>query len=483
MIGTDADQAVPTEGAIRTERDTLGPVAVPLRALWGAQTQRAVENFPISGIRTSAFPVLIRTMAMTKRAAALANYRIGHLPDHKYRAIALACDEVMENRHDAAFPVDMIQGGAGTSFNMNANEVIAALANAVLGDEAGGEGRIHANDDVNMSQSTNDVYPTAARLAVVQSHQDLDRCLRALVKSLRAKGRQFADVMKLGRTQLQDAVPITLGREFEAFAVTLSEDILRGREIVGLLREVHLGGTAVGTGLNASSDYRMLAIEELSRLSGLKLKPADDMVEATWDMGAFVLYSGCLKRTATKLSKIANDLRLLSSGPRGGFGEIHLPDRQPGSSIMPGKVNPVIPEVVNQACFQVIGNDVAITFAAEAGQLQLNAMEPLIVFNVLMSIRILTNAVTALTERCITGIRADKGKCRSHLEAGTGLVTALVPIIGYERAASLAKAVLATGASLPQMMERQGIVLVGSELDLLDAKRMVPLAGKIRRMK
>lgn len=456
----------------RVEVDTLGPVSIPSGKLWGAQTQRALENFQVSDIKTSKFSVLIRAIGIVKSAAAHANWNVGNLEDFRYAAINAACDEIIANRWDDEFPLDMIQGGAGTSFNMNANEVIAALANRKLSNDGRPE-RVHPNDHVNMSQSTNDVYPTASRLAIVLNHQALEKELLGLVEAMRAKGVEFSDVIKLGRTQLQDAVPMTLGQEFLAYAATIAEDVERGREVANLLKEVHLGGTAIGTALNASPAYRKIALEELSRLSGIDMLPSSNMIEANWDTGAFVSYSGMLKRSATKLSKISNDLRLLSSGPRGGFGEIRLPDRQPGSSIMPGKVNPVIPELMNQVCFQVIGNDLSITFAAEAGQLQLNAMEPLIVFNVLMSQKLLSRATATLTERCISGITADKDRCRQHLDRSTGLVTALVPIIGYEQAALLAKKALATGRSVREMLIESGLTK-NEDLELvLDPFRMI----------
>lgn len=456
----------------RIEIDSLGPISIQPNRLWGAQTQRALENFRVSDIKASQFPLLIRAIGMVKRAAADANQKAGNLDAHRHAAIRTACDEIIDNHWDNEFPLDMIQGGAGTSFNMNANEVIATLANRTLSNNGVPE-RVHPNDHVNMSQSTNDVYPTACRLAIVFSHALLDKELSRLVSAFQAKGFEFKDVIKLGRTQLQDAVPMTLGQEFLAYATTMTEDIERGREIADLLKEIHLGGTAIGTALNASPVYRKLALEELARVSGVNIRPSNNLIEANWDTGAFVLYSGMLKRTATKLSKISNDLRLLSSGPRGGFGEIHLPDQQPGSSIMPGKVNPVIPELMNQVCFQVIGNDLAVTFAAEAGQLQLNAMEPLIVFNLLMSQKLLTKATATLTERCINGVAANRDHCRHHLDRSTGLVTALVPIIGYERAALLAKKALATGLALHDTLADSGLVEVEALEAALDPLRMI----------
>lgn len=410
---------------------------------------------------------------MVKRAAAYANYKADRLDEQRYTAIVASCDQIIDNAWDDEFPLDVIQGGAGTSFNMNANEVIASLANRQLGVKPGQPNQVHPNDHVNMSQSTNDVYPSSCRLAILLSHDSLDRRLKGLVEAFRAKGIEFNQVLKLGRTQLQDAVPMTLGQEFEAFATTVAEDIERAHEIAGMLKEIHLGGTAIGTALNAPPGYREVATSELARLCGIDLRSSSNLIEANWDTGAFVLYSGMLKRTATKLSKISNDLRLLSSGPRGGFGEIVLPDRQPGSSIMPGKINPVIPELMNQVCFQVIGNDLAVTFAAEAGQLQLNAMEPLIAFNILMSQKLLTNGVQALTERCIVGIKPNKDRCRFHLDRSTGLITALVPLIGYEKATLIAKRVLETGLSVSDVIAQSGLGSQDEIQAILDPTRMI----------
>lgn len=452
----------------RREFDSLGEVNVPAGALWGAQTERARGNFRISGITIDRFPHLISALAMTKKAAARANARLGVLPHEKFEAICAACDEIIEGRHRDAFPLDAIQGGAGTSVNMNANEVIANLANERLGGLRGANAPVNPNDDVNRSQSTNDVYPTAVRLSLVLAHADLEAAIIALADSFEERAKAFAETVKLGRTQLQDAVPMTLGQEFCAFAAVLREDVARLREMLALLGEVNLGGTAIGTGLNTPQGYSELAIAELSEISGHKLTRAANLIEASWDMGAFVLFSGMLKRLATKLSKISNDLRLLSSGPRGGFGEIRLPAAQPGSSIMPGKVNPVIPEVVNQVCFQVIGNDLAITFAAEAGQLQLNAMEPLIAFNLHFSIQMLRSAIRVLEEDCVRGVEADAARCLSHLDASVGTVTALVPVIGYGPSAELAKDALRLDRKIADLAIERGLVTQDQANELLD---------------
>ncbi len=422
----------------RRVQDMLGDIDIPVASYYGAQTARAIANFQISRISIGHYPVFIRAMAFVKKAAALANVELGDLDIDKGSAIVAACDDIADGILADQFPVDVFQGGAGTSTNMNLNEVIANRALERLGLPKGRFDVIHPNNDVNLSQSTNDVYPTAIRLALLLSDETLISALDELATAFELKSTEFSDILKLGRTQLQDAVPMTLGQEFKAFAVTLREDIQRFTEMSCLLREVNLGGTAIGTGITADPRYAALAVAKLREVSGVDLKSASDFVEACWDTGAFVLFSGTLKRTAVKLSKISNDLRLLSSGPRGGLGEIHLPPMQAGSSIMPGKVNPVVPEVVNQVAFQVIGSDLVVTLAAEAGQLQLNAMEPVIVFNLLQSMSIMANAVRTLASKCVIGISANETRCREHLESGTALATALTPLIGYEKAAEIA---------------------------------------------
>ncbi|OPX54574.1 aspartate ammonia-lyase [Oceanospirillum multiglobuliferum] len=437
---------------VRTEHDLLGDMDIPADAWYGVQTQRAVDNFSITGVPISHFPELIKALALVKMAAAKANEQLGLISSAKANVIIEACQDICQGHLQDQFVVDLIQGGAGTSTNMNANEVIANLALEKLGHGKGEYRYLHPNDDVNCSQSTNDAYPTAACLAIQFAAEPLIDTIRSLVASLSVKGVEFSDVVKMGRTQLQDAVPMTLGQEFEAFAVTLSEDIDRLHEACALLSEVNLGGTAIGTGINTHPEYSALAISYLSDFSGKAMKPAANLVEATSDMGAFVLFSGILKRFAIKLSKIANDLRLLSSGPRTGFGEIKLPPMQPGSSIMPGKVNPVIPEAVNQTAFQVIANDLAVTLAAEAGQLQLNAMEPLIIYNLLNSMRMLCSACTMLEERCIKGIEADRARCADLLNISIGSITALVPHIGYANASRIAQAALHTGSTVRELI-------------------------------
>jgi aspartate ammonia-lyase len=430
--------------ATRSEHDLLGEADIPFDAYWGVHTLRAVENFPITGVPVGHFPDFVRALALVKQAAARANRRLGHLPAEKADAIDRACDRIAkEGKFHDQFVVDAIQGGAGTSTNMNANEVVANVALESMGKEKGDYAALHPNDDVNMAQSTNDAYPTALRLAIIFAATPLIEALDELAFAFKAKAVEFADVIKIGRTQLQDAVPMTLGQEFDAFFATLKEDVARLRDTASLFREVNLGATAIGTGINADPRYSALAVEELSRAAHEPLVPASNLIEATSDMGAFVLFSGVLKRVAVKLSKICNDLRLLSSGPRAGFGEIRLPAVQAGSSIMPGKVNPVIPEVVNQVAFMVIGHDLTVTMCAEGGQLQLNAFEPTIGYCVLSSLRTLTAAVNTLTRRCVLGIEADHDRCRTLVEDSIGLVTALGPALGYEASSRVAKRALA----------------------------------------
>ncbi len=441
----------------RIEHDSLGDIAVPADAYWGAQTARAVANFPISGIPIAHHGPLIRALAMVKQAAALANHARGILSDDRCSAIVAATDEIIAGRLHDQFPVDVFQGGAGTSTNMNMNEVLAHRGRELMGHARNDAEALHPNDHVNLSQSTNDTYPTAVRLSVLLSIATLSGALDLLACAFEQKAAETASIVKLGRTQLQDAVPMTVGQELGAYAATIREDIARLSDASALLCEVNLGGTAIGTRINADPAYGHRAIAELSRISGFPLTQSANLVEASWDMGGFVLFSGVLKRIATKLSKIANDIRLLSSGPRGGLGEYAIPAMQPGSSIMPGKVNPVIPEVLNIVCFQVIGNDLAVTMAAEGGQLQLNAFEPLIAHNILSSMGLLANAIGTFRERCIEGLEARPDQCARHIEAGVSTVTALVPLIGYERAASLAKQALAEGKTVRELALQIGL--------------------------
>jgi len=442
----------------RTEFDFLGEMHLPALTLYGIQTSRALENFPITGISLSRFPELINALAMVKKACAITNRDLGVIDSERANAIAAACDAILSGLHQDAFIVDMMQGGAGTSTNMNANEVIANLALGILGYSAGDYSRIHPNDHVNLSQSTNDVYPTSLRLAVLAQCTPLIDTMSHLQRAFERKALEFSAILKVGRTQLQDAVPMTLGMEFGAFAATVQGDIAHVTQQSELLRTVNLGGTAIGTGINAPASYSQLVVKCLSEISGLTLSAAPNLVEATSDVGALVAFSSALKRIAVKLSKISNDLRLLSSGPRAGLDEIRLPPVQPGSSIMPGKVNPVIPEVVNQVAYQVIGNDLTVTLAAEAGQLQLNAMEPVIILNVLQSMRMLTRAIKVLADRCVTGIEANVERCSSLLDGTAIASTALVPLLGYEEAARIAKLALARNQTVSQIVQDLGIM-------------------------
>jgi aspartate ammonia-lyase len=433
-----------TQVATRSEHDLLGNADVPESAYWGVHTLRAVDNFPITGVPVGHFPDFVRALVLVKQAAARANRRLGYLPAAKADVIDRACDLIAKDgRYHDQFVVDAVQGGAGTSTNMNTNEVIANVALELMGKKKGDYGALHPNDDVNMAQSTNDAYPTALRLAIIFASGPLVAALDELALAFKYKAVEFGNVLKIGRTQLQDAVPMTLGQEFDGFFATIKEDVARLKEAAALFREVNLGATAIGTGINADPRYAALAIEELARLSRESMVPAGNLIEATSDMGAFVLFSGVLKRVAVKLSKICNDLRLLSSGPRAGLGEIRLPTVQAGSSIMPGKINPVIPEVVNQVAYLVIGHDLTVTMCAEGGQLQLNAFEPTIGYCVMSSLRVLTAAITTLTTKCVVGIEADEERCRALVEDSIGLVTALVPALGYEVCSRVAKQALA----------------------------------------
>ncbi len=444
-----------TSAETRTETDPLGPVEVPADRLYGAQTERARANFPLSRVQISGFPELITALAQVKKAAAIVNRKTGEVAPEIADAIIAACDELLAGQHHDHFPVDACQGGAGTSTNMNANEVIANRAAELLGAERGNPKVVSANDHVNRNQSTNDAYATAVRLAVHALNARLCEALEGLAAAMDGRAEAFAGIAKLGRTQLQDAVPMTLGQEFAAYATTLREDIQRARETAALMLEVNLGGTAIGTGIAASPDYRRQVCAMLAEVTGEPVIPAANLIEATWDMGAFVLYSGMLKRVAAKLSKISNDLRLLSSGPAGGIGEIHLPARQPGSSLMPGKVNPVIPEAVSAACYKVFGLDLTVSLAAEAGQLQLNPFEPVIFWSIHEAVHLLANAMDMLVANCVNGITANAARCRDNLARSTALATELVPLIGYARAAAVAKAAQESGdlAAALQLLE------------------------------
>ncbi len=440
----------------RLEHDLLGDKQVPVEAYYGVQTVRAMENFVVSKIPISNFPFLIQSLGYIKKATALANMEYKILDPTIAKAIMSSCDEIIAGKHLDQFPVDAIQGGAGTSTNMNANEVIANRALELLGKEKGDYNVVHPNNHVNLSQSTNDVYPTSIRMAAAWKLEGLLSELQTFKESLELKSEEFHDVIKMGRTQLQDAIPMTLGQEFAAWAVSVGEDIERLRITQTLMYEINMGATAIGTGLNAPLGYAEVVTRHLAQLTKLPLTSSRNLIQATQDSGAFIELSGVLKRIAAKVSKICNDLRLLSSGPRAGINEINLPPMQPGSSIMPGKVNPVIPEVVNQVAFDVIGNDLAITLAAEAGQLELNVMEPLIAYKLFTSINHLTNVLKILRERCIVDITANKERCRLMVQNSIGLVTALVPTLGYEKCSEIAKKALKTDGSVYEIVLEEG---------------------------
>jgi len=458
----------------RTEHDLLGNFEVPADAYWGVHTGRAKENFPISGVPIGHYRSLIKAIALVKTASARANVGCGVLEAGLAKAIGDACTEVARGDWDAQFVVDAIQGGAGTSTNMNANEVIANRALEILGHKLGEYQYLHPLNHVNMSQSTNDVYPTAVKLATVMEIQNLVVALRHLSASFARKAEEFSHVIKMGRTQLQEAVPMTLGQEFATFARMLQEDVQRLEETIPLLCEINLGGTAIGTQLNAPAGYAEQACLELRALTGgMPLTVATDMVEATQDTGVFVMVSGVIKRTAVKLSKISNDLRLLSSGPRAGLNEINLPARQAGSSIMPGKVNPVIPEVVNQIAFAVIGNDATITMAAEAGQLQLNAFEPIICRAMMMSLTQLAAGCYTLADRCVDGITANVERLRESVANSIGLVTALAPMLGYEQSTLVAQRAAAENKTVRDVVLELGLMTPDEfEAILGDAERL-----------
>lgn len=457
---------------MRIEHDLLGEREIPDNAYYGIQTLRAVENFSISGIKLSLYPQLITSFAQVKTAAARANRDLGLLPDNLYRAIEKACDEVRTGAFNGEFIIDMVQGGAGTSTNMNANEVIANRALELLGHKKGEYTHCHPNNHVNLSQSTNDAYPTAVKIALYAGNKKLTAELSMLISAMHAKAKEFANVLKMGRTQLQDAVPMTLGQTFEAYAVTLEEEIQRLNENARLFLEINMGATAIGTGINSEPGYAEKVTEHLSAITGTSLVSAPNLIEATQDTGSFVMYSSSVKRLAVKLSKICNDLRLLSSGPRCGINEINLPPMQPGSSIMPGKVNPVIPEVVNQTAFKVIGNDLTVTLASEAGQLELNVFEPIITLSLFQSQDMICNAMNTLRVRCIEGITANAEHCRSMVYGSIGLVTALNPVIGYEEASDIARTALKTGTSVYDLVLQKKLLTKAQLDDVLNPENM-----------
>jgi aspartate ammonia-lyase len=450
----------------RREHDLLGERDIPANAYYGVHTLRALENFPITGTAISIYPDLVHALACVKQAAAIANNELGLLDAERAMAIRLACEKVREGECLDDFVVDVIQGGAGTSTNMNANEVIANRALEIMGHHKGEYQHLHPIEHVNLSQSTNDVYPTAIKVALHFGIHRLTAAMAELRSAFAAKAHEFEAVIKMGRTQLQDAVPMTLGQEFSTYAVMLEEDEQRLMEACLLIHEINLGATAIGTGINAPEGYAALVCHRLSEITGIALVTASNLVEATQDCGAFVQVSGVLKRVAVKLSKVCNDLRLLSSGPRAGLGEINLPPVQAGSSIMPGKVNPVIPEVVNQIAYEVIGNDVTVSFAAEAGQLQLNAFEPIIAHSLFKSLKHLKNGCDTLRARCVTGITANREHMRNLVEHSIGIVTALNPHIGYTNATRIAQDALRSGRSVYELvLERK--LLSREQLDAI----------------
>ena len=457
----------------RVESDLLGERLVPAEAYYGVQTQRALENYKISNTRMCDYPEYIIAMAYVKMAAAAANAELGALDPAIAEAIIAACKEIVAGKFHDQFPVDMMQGGAGTSVNMNANEVIANRALELMGHEKGEYQFCSPNDHVNCAQSTNDAYPTAFRYTFVRMNKHLVRSLKALIEAFRAKGEEFKDILKTRRTQLQDAVPMTSGQEFHAYATNLEEEIANLERNAVLLREINMGGTAIGTGLNAVPGFAECCTRKMSEFCGDELISAPDLVEATPDTGAYVSYSAALKRLAIKLSKICNDLRLMASGPRCGLHEINLPPMAPGSSIMPGKVNPVIPEVTNQVCFKVIGNDTTVAFAAEAGQLQLNVMEPVIAESILESVTWLRNAIETLRTKCIEGITVNREHCYEMVKNSIGIVTALNPYIGYKNSTKVAKEALETGGSVYDIVLEKGLMSKTKLDEALDPKAML----------
>lgn len=465
-------------GNTRVERDLLGDKEVPADAYFGVQTARALENFRITDVPISLYPDFIAALAMVKVAAAKANRDCKVISEPVCDAIVAAAGEVIQGKLLEQFTVDVIQGGAGTSSNMNVNEVIANRALELMGHKKGDYQHCRPNDDVNASQSTNDVYPTGLKLAMLISNRRLATELRKLVEAFRAKGKEFAELLKMGRTHLQDAVPMTLGQEFEAFARTIEEEIAGLEAGAATLLDINMGGTAVGTGLNAPKGYSDKVVGYLSEVSGFPFRLAPDLVEATQDTQGFVLYSGTLKSLAVKMIKVCNDLRLLASGPRAGWAEIRLPERQPGSSIMPGKINPVIPEVMNQVCFKILGNDLTVCMAAQAGQLQLNVMEPVIAASVLESIRMMMNASATLRVNCVQGIAASREVCQGYVDRSIGVVTALVPVLGYKPSTELAAEALRTGKGVVELVRDKGLLTEEQIADVLEPSKMARPAGR-----
>ncbi|GEA62183.1 aspartate ammonia-lyase [Vibrio comitans] len=471
-----------TLSATRIEEDLLGQRHVPADAYYGIHTLRAIENFNISNMTISDVPEFVRGMVMTKKAAAIANKELSVIQPDVAQHIIDACDVILETgRCMDQFPSDVFQGGAGTSVNMNTNEVIANLALELMGKEKGQYDFINPNDDVNKSQSTNCAYPTGFRIAVYNSVSKLIDSIEYLKGAFDLKSEEFNTILKMGRTQLQDAVPMTVGQEFRAWSVTLAEEIRNLQYTAKLLLEVNLGATAIGTGLNAAEGYQELAVKALADVTGLECVPAEDLIEATSDCGAYVMMHGALKRLAVKLSKICNDLRLLSSGPRAGLNEINLPELQAGSSIMPAKVNPVVPEVVNQVCFKVLGNDNTISFAAEGGQLQLNVMEPVIAQSMFESLDILTNACVNLRDKCIDGITVNKEVCESHVFNSIGIVTYLNPYIGHHEGDIVGKICAETGKNVREVVLERGLLTEAELEDIFSVENLMKPQYRAKR--
>jgi len=464
--------AIMSQTNARIEHDLLGDLAVPADAYYGVQTARALVNFHISGVELRLYPDLIKALAMVKMAAARANADCEALDRKVLAGIEAACQELIDGKLHHEFRLDVLQGGAGTSTNMNANEVIANRALELMGHRKGEYTFCDPHDHVNLSQSTNDAYPTALHLGIALGNVRLVAAMNALIDAFRSKGREFGDVVKMGRTQLQDAVPMTLGQEFEAFAETLAGEVRTLEVIQRVLSEINMGGTAIGTGLNAPAGYGEQCARHLAAITGLPIYLAPDLIEATQDTQAYVLYSSCMKSMAIKLSKVCNDLRLLSSGPRCGLREINLPAKQPGSSIMPGKVNPVIPEVVNMVCFRVIGGDLTVTMAAEAGQLQLNVFEPVIAACIFEAQTMFVNAARTLREHCVEGITANRDVCAHYVDYSIGTVTALNPIIGYDRSTALAAEAMRTGRGILDLIREQHVLTEAQIAAVLDPVAM-----------
>ena len=456
----------------RTEHDLLGEKAVPADAYYGVQTARALENFHISGVQLRLYPDLIRALGMVKLAAARANFDCGQFGQTVLTAMEGACQELVDGKLHDEFRLDVFQGGAGTSTNMNANEVIANRALELMGHQKGEYRFCSPHDHVNASQSTNDAYPTSLHVGLALGNVRLVAAINELIEAFKAKGREFGAIVKMGRTQLQDAVPMTLGQEFAAFGETLAGEVRALERIQQVLCEINMGATAIGTGLNAPEGYAQKCTEHLARITGFPIHLAEDLIEATQDTQAFVLYSSCMKSLAIKLSKVCNDLRLLSSGPRCGFREINLPAKQPGSSIMPGKVNPVIPEVVNMVCFRVIGSDLTVSMAAEAGQLQLNVFEPVIAACMFESQTMFINAARTLRVHCVEGITANADVARHYVEYSIGTVTALNPVIGYDKATELAAEAMRTGRGILELVRERKLLTEEQIASVLDPVAM-----------